>query len=206
MKLYHLSSGPLRVNTYFLVNETSREAICIDGGENYKLIKRIETENGFTIKHLLLTHAHFDHAGNAALLQADGARVYISEKDGEKLRAGGTLASDFGRKFEPVVADVLLLGGEKLSLCGTEIEVIATPGHTDGSLTFKTGDMLFTGDTLFLESVGRTDFPTGDREEIIRSVKMLFALSGEYKVYPGHDDFTTLSHEIKYNLFSDVDV
>lgn len=206
MKLFHLSSGPLRVNTYFLVNESTRDAVCIDGGENYKLIKRAETENGFKIKHLLLTHAHFDHAGNAALLQADGALVYASAKDAEKLVGGGTLAEDFGRKFQSLKADVLLYGGEKLSLCDITIEVIATPGHTDGSLTFKTEDMLFTGDTLFLESVGRTDFPTGNREDLIRSVKKLFALDGDYKVYTGHEEFTTLSHERKYNLFSDVDI
>ena len=206
MILYHLSSGPLRVNTYFLVNEKTREAVAIDGGENYKLIKRTEEENGFKIKHLLLTHAHFDHAGNAALLQADGAKVYISALDGEKLAGGGTLAENFGRKFQPLKADVLLFGGEKLSLSGIEIEVIATAGHTDGSLTFKTGDMLFTGDTLFLESVGRTDFPTGDRAALIKSVKKLFALDGDYRVFPGHEDFTTLSHEREFNTFSDVDI
>ncbi|MBO4251595.1 MAG: MBL fold metallo-hydrolase [Clostridia bacterium] len=206
MKLYHLSSGLLHVNTYFLVNETTREAVCIDGGENYKLIKCTEQENGFNIKHLLLTHAHFDHAGNAALLQADGVKVYISAIDNPKLSDGGTLDSNFGRHYPPLCADVLLRDGDKLCLSGIDVEVIATPGHTDGSLTFKTGDMLFTGDTLFLESVGRTDFPTGDREELIRSVKKLFALGGDYKVFPGHEDFTTLSHEREYNLFSDVDI
>ena len=206
MKLYHLSSGLLHVNTFFLVNEQTREAVCIDGGENYKLIKQTEQENGFTIKHLLLTHAHFDHAGNAAALQADGVKVYISAIDNPKLSDGGTLDSRFGRHYPPLNADVLLNGGDKLCLSGIDIEVIATPGHTDGSLTFKIGDMLFTGDTLFLESVGRTDFPTGDREELIRSVKKLFALNGDYNVYPGHEDFTTLSHERKYNLFSDVDI
>ena len=206
MKLYHLSSGPLRVNTYFLVNETTREAVCIDGGENYKLIKRTEEENGFKIKHLLLTHAHFDHAGNAAYLQSDGVKVYISAIDNEKLSGGGTLAARFGRKYPALSADVVLNDGDKLCLSGIDIEVIATPGHTDGSLTFKTGDMLFTGDTLFFETVGRTDFPTGDREELIRSVKKLFALSGDYKVYPGHEEFTTLSHEREHNFFSDVDI
>lgn len=206
MKLYHLSSGPLRVNTYFLVNEQTREAVCIDGGENYKLVKRAEKDNGFIIKHLLLTHAHFDHAGNAAKLQADGALVYISALDNLKLSNGGTLAENFGREFQPLNADVILKDGDKLELSGIGIEVIATAGHTDGSLTFKTGNMLFTGDTLFYESVGRTDFPTGDREEIIRSVKKLFALSGDYTVYTGHEEFTTLSHERKYNLFSDVEI
>ena len=206
MILYHLSSGPLRVNTYFLVNEQTREAVAIDGGENYKLVKRTEEENGFKIKHLLLTHAHFDHAGNAALLQADGAKVYISALDAEKLTGGGTLAENFGRKFKSLKADVLLFGGEKLSLSGIDIEVIATAGHTDGSLTFKISDMLFTGDTLFLESVGRTDFPTGDRAALIDSVNKLFALNGDYRVFPGHEDFTTLSHEREYNTFSDVDI
>lgn len=206
MILYHLSSGPLRVNTYFLVNEKTREAVAIDGGENYKLVKRTEEENGFKIKHLLLTHAHFDHAGNAALLQADGAKVYISALDAEKLTGGGTLAENFGRKFKSLKADVLLFGGEKLSLCGIDIEVIATAGHTDGSLTFKISDMLFTGDTLFLESVGRTDFPTGDRAALINSVKKLFALNGDYRVFPGHEEFTTLSHEREFNTFSDVDI
>ena len=206
MKLYHLSSGPLRVNTYFLVNETTREAVCIDGGENYKLIKRTEEENGFIIKHLLLTHAHFDHAGNAAFLQVDGVKVYISAIDNEKLSNGGTLAGRFGRKYPALSADVLLKDGDKLCLSGIDIEVIATPGHTDGSLTFKTGDMLFTGDTLFFETVGRTDFPTGNREGLIRSVKKLFAMDGDYKVYPGHEEFTTLSHEREYNFFSDVDI
>ena len=206
MKLYYLSSGPLRVNTYFLVNEATREAVCIDGGENYKLVKRTEEEKGFKIKHLLLTHAHFDHAGNAALLQSDGAKVYVSELDAEKLCGGGTLAENFGRTVKSLKADVVLFGGEKLSLCGLDIEVIATAGHTDGSLTFKTGDMLFTGDTLFLESVGRTDFPTGDRVALINSVKKLFALKGDYRVFPGHEEFTTLEHERKYNTFSDVDI
>ena len=206
MIFYHLSSGLLHVNTYFLVNEETREAVCIDGGENYNLIKRTEQEKGFTIKHLLLTHAHFDHVGNAPRLQADGAKVYISEIDNEKLKNGETLGEDFGRHYPKFSADVLLHDGDKLTLSGIEIEVIATAGHTDGSMTFKVGGMLFTGDTLFLESVGRTDFPTGDRDEIIRSVQKLFALAGDYDVYPGHEDFTTLSHERKYNMFSDVDV
>lgn len=206
MKFYHLSSGLLHVNTYFLVNEKTGEAVCIDGGENYNLIKRTEKEKGFTIKHLLLTHAHFDHSGNAAALQADGAKVYISAIDNEKLKNGETLGEQFGRHYPPLSADVLLYDGDKLCLAGIEIEVIATAGHTDGSLTFKVGGMLFTGDTLFLESVGRTDFPTGNREELIKSVKKLFALQGDYDVYTGHEEFTTLSHERKYNLFSDVDI
>ena len=186
------------MNSYFLVGEDGN-AVLIDGGENYKLIKETEEKNGFKVKALLLTHAHFDHAGNAAKIAADGATVYISEKDGKKLAAGDTLASRFGRTAESVTDYVTIKDGDVLNLFGIKIDVLETAGHTDGSLTFKVGDALFTGDTLFCESVGRTDFPTGDFEALVRSVQKLFALKGDYTVYPGHDEFTTLSHERAFN-------
>ena len=110
MRLYHLRTGPLRVNTYFLVNENTNEAVCIDGGENYKAVKNAQESNGFKVKYLLLTHGHFDHAGNAKALQEDGAKVYISEKDAVKLTNGDNLAGDFGRKF-----DCLTAAGKRLT-------------------------------------------------------------------------------------------
>ena len=115
------------------------------------------------------------------------------------------LASAFGRKFDKLVADETFTDGEELCVCGIKIEVIATPGHTDGSVSFIVGNMLFTGDTLFFRSVGRTDFPSGSREALVASVKKLFALSGDYIVYPGHEEFTTLSEERKYNSLVDYD-
>lgn len=204
MKMYHLPSGPLRVNTYFLVNDKN-QAVVIDGGENYKKVKQVEKEYGFKIEALLLTHAHFDHAGNAKKLQEDGAKVYISELDAPKLLNEQNLSGDFGREFDYLTADYTFKDGDVINVCGFEIKVIATPGHTDGSVCFLIGNMLFTGDTLFLESVGRTDFITGNREQLVSSVKKLFDLEGDYTVYPGHEDFTTLSHERKYNAFIDYD-
>jgi len=205
MKLYHLSQGPLRVNTYFLVNEDTNEAIVIDSGENYKKIKLTEQTLGIKIKAVLLTHAHFDHAGNAKQLQNDGAKVYISKKDFNKLLNEENLASDFGRKFEYVTADFTFEDNQELDICGIKIKTILTPGHTDGSACFIVNNMLFTGDTLFLESVGRTDFISGNRDDLVESVKKLFSLNGEYLVYPGHEEFTTLDHERKYNTFVDYD-
>lgn len=205
MKLYHLSSGPLKVNTYFLVNEEKNTAVVIDSGENYKLIKKTEEENCFKIKAVLLTHAHFDHAGNVKKLQDDGAKIYISTIDAPKLLDDGNLARYFGRTFDKCVADYTFCGGDEIVVEDIKFKVISTPGHTDGSVTFLLDDMLFTGDTLFLESIGRSDFPTGDKDTLISSVKKLFALNGDYKVYPGHQEFTTLSHERKYNLFVDYD-
>ncbi len=205
MKLYHLPTGLLHVNAYFLVNPQTNNAILIDGGESYKAIKKAEQDLGIKVTALLLTHAHFDHAGNARALQKDGVKVYVSKIDAPKLKNGLNLAGDFGRQFEPLDADVLVDDGDELQIEGITVKVISTPGHTDGSVTFMVDDMLFTGDTLFLQSVGRTDFPTGDKNQLINSVKRLFNLDGEYKVYPGHEDFTTLSHERKYNMFVDYD-
>lgn len=206
MKLYHLCSGPLGVNTFFLINELTKQAVVIDGGENYKKVKQVEESLGVKIVALLLTHAHFDHSGNAKKLQDDGAKVYISSIDAPKLNNDGNLGYRFGRKFENLIADHLLENNEELNIAGIKIKAIATPGHTDGSMTFMVDNMLFTGDTLFLESVGRTDFPTGDKNQLINSVKMLFSLDSDYQVYPGHEDFTTLSHERIYNTFAIVDI
>lgn len=205
MKLYHLTSGLLDVNTYFLVNEQTKNAVLIDGGESYKTIKKAQADLGVKVTALLLTHAHFDHAGNAKALQDDGVKVYVSKIDAPKLNNDLNLSSDFGRRFDYLTPDCTFEDGQVLEIEGIKITVIATPGHTDGSVTFMVDNMLFTGDTLFLESVGRTDFPTGNREQLLQSVKKLFALGGDYNVYPGHQDFTTLSHERSFNRFVDYD-
>ena len=203
MKIMYLRSGPLKVNSYFLINENTKKAILIDGGENYKLIKKTEQDLGVTIVAELLTHAHFDHAGNAKKLQDDGVKIYISETDAKKLNPKGSLGINFGRNFESLTPNVTFNDGDELEIEGIKIKVIITKGHTDGSATFIVENNLFTGDTLFLECVGRTDFETGSKEEMIASVKKLFALEGDYNVFPGHEEFTTLEHERKYNLFRD---
>ena len=205
MKLYHLTSGLLGVNSYFLVNEETKNAILIDGGESYKTIKKAEQDLNIKITALLLTHAHFDHAGNAKALQDDGVKVYISEIDAPKLKNDLNLAGDFGRKFDYLDADYKFNDGDELEIEGIKIKVILTPGHTDGSATFLVDNMLFTGDTLFRLSIGRSDFPTGDKKLLINSVKKLFSLQGDYSVYPGHEDFTTLSYERENNAFVDYD-
>lgn len=204
MKLYHVVTGLLRVNTYFLVND-NLEAVVIDCGENYKRVKSTEQELGVKIKAVLLTHAHFDHSGCAKKLQDDGAKIYASKLDADKLNAEGSLSANFGRKYEQIIADSTFLDGQTIEVCGININVMATPGHTDGSVTFMVDRALFTGDTLFYGSVGRTDFPTGSRNDMIASVKKLFSLNGDYQVYPGHDEFTTLDRERKYNVMAEYD-
>lgn len=205
MKLYHVVTGLLRVNTYILVNESTDECVIIDCGERYKQIKQTLDSMRLKPVAVLLTHAHFDHSGCAKRLQDDGARIYISKIDAPKLLDDRNLSADFGRKFDYLTADYLFSDGEEFEIAGIKFKAILTPGHTDGSATFIAGDMLFTGDTLFSGSVGRTDFVSGSRDDMVKSVKRLFALDGDYSVYPGHDGFTTLEHERKYNLMADYD-
>lgn len=204
MKLYHFVSGPLRVNAYILADEKG-EAAVIDAGESYNALLAAVKKYGLNLTAALFTHAHFDHAACAKRLQQDGVKIYISQKDGEKLAEGDTLAINFGRKAEPCVADVLLKDGDEIKLAAATLKVLETPGHTDGSITFMTDGALFTGDTLFYESVGRTDFPTGSPQSLVNSVQKLFALNGDFTVYPGHDKFTTLSHERAHNPLTDYD-
>lgn len=201
MKFYQKETGMLGVNTYFLVNEETLDAVIIDGGENFNKIDLFAKEKGFTIKAELLTHAHFDHAGNAGAFQRSGVKIYISEIEKSKLSTNQNMNGNFGKNFDYINPDFTFFDGDVLDICGIKIKVFLTPGHTDGSATFMVGDMLFTGDTLFFESIGRTDFPTGSYADIERSIKRLYALDGDFTVYPGHGDATTLNHERKFNSF-----
>ncbi len=195
MKVLKITTGPLAVNTYFLINEVTGNAVMIDGGHNYKLIEKYQKDNGFIVKHELLTHAHFDHSLNAVEFQQTGVKIYASEREAEKLARGETLAKDFGLNFKPLTVDEILYDGQEIELEGIKIKVMLTKGHTDGSLTFIVEDKIFSGDTLFYCSYGRTDFPTGDMEEMRRSIKKLFKLKGDYTVYSGHGEDTTLAFE-----------
>lgn len=195
MKLYYVRTGLLAVNSYFLVDENTRETVLIDCGEYYNQIQNIVKKYDLKIKALLLTHAHFDHSGCAKKIQDDGARVYISELDGIKIQNGQTLSNMFAKEYETLTPDYIFSDGEVLHFTGFDVKVMLTPGHTDGSAVFIAKDMIFSGDTLFNATYGRTDFPTGDEVALKKSIYSLFALEGDYNVYPGHNEFTKLSVE-----------
>lgn len=196
-----LTTGMLGVNTYFLINEQTKQAIIIDGGENYKKITDKANELGVKIVALLLTHSHFDHSGNAAQFQRDGVKVYISQRDNEKIQKNEPLFEKYGKAFDSLTADYMFSDNEVLEIAGIKIKVLLTPGHTDGGACFIVDDMLFSGDTLFCQSIGRTDFPTGSFSEIAKSIKRLYNLGVNYKVYPGHGEYTTIEQEKKYNPY-----
>ncbi len=201
MKMLTIQTGLLGVNSYFLVNEQTNDCVLIDGGENYNRITEFAKEQGIKIVALLLTHSHFDHSLNAKQIQDDGVKVYASKLESLKLQNGDVLNEHLKKRFRCFKPDYEFVDGETLRIADIDVKVMITPGHTDGSAVFIVDDIIFSGDTLFYESVGRTDFPTGNTAELIKSVKKLYALGDDYKVYPGHGEPTSILHEKKYNPY-----
>ena len=195
----------LATNCYIVTDESTGDCAVIDPGEfSAKLDKKLSKIGYDKIKLILLTHGHFDHVGGTSKLLAktEGkAEVAISDKDVPFL-SDQTL--NLSRLFnaKPVDAfkpDIALHDGDKITLGDSVFTVISTPGHTIGSVCFLCDDKIFSGDTMFYRSYGRTDFPTGDDKTLLDSLNKLANLKGNYIVYPGHDWSTTLDDERKYN-------
>ena len=200
MKIFYFRTGPVSVNTYIVYNENTLDGFIIDPGGNYKRIIKEINDKGITLKAQLLTHGHFDHCGASAQLQQDGVPVYIHSFDAPKLSSEGNLSEMFNIEFNNFSADYLLNDGDMFTIADIEIKVLLTSGHTSGSVCFIIGNNIFSGDTLFNISIGRTDFPDGDSDALIKSIKeKLFTLKGDYSLYPGHDDCSTLEYEKNYN-------
>lgn len=198
MKIITIRTTALETNTYLVLN--GAEAFVVDPGDNAEGILSAAKEEGAEVKWVLLTHAHFDHTGAVAALQAAGALVVMHRDDVPLISSFRNLAFYAGCKVDKFVPDVVVSGAETLDVCGLDVRVIHTPGHTSGGVCYIVGDSIFSGDTLFELSYGRTDFPTGSFKELKNSVvNKLFALKGDYKVYPGHGAPTTLQFEREHN-------
>ena len=185
-------------NSYILTAD-GKTAVVIDPSEEgiFALCK----ENGLDVKCALLTHGHFDHIGGCGELSKNEVSIYCGEKEKELIFSKEYLSIFGGVSVPKFEIAGTFSGGDEVKLCGINFKVIKTPGHTAGSMTYLAGDCLFTGDTLFKGSVGRTDLPTGDFSKILESVKKLSALAGDYKVYCGHEDDTTLEEERNNNPY-----
>jgi len=203
MRLLQLLSGSFGVNTYIIGADDTKDCVVIDPGGAEPVLDALK-QNGLTCKAILLTHGHFDHIGGVRQIKEEtGAVLYVHEADANMLGSNRkNLAVLIGEKVPPTEADVLLHGGETLEIAGLTIKVLHTPGHTKGGVSYviESERTIFSGDTLFRDSVGRTDFPGGSLDEIRDSVvNVLFALKGDYAVYCGHEENTTLDYERRHN-------
>ena len=196
--------GSMGANCYVVGCEETKKAAVLDpGGEPREILDFVE-KNGLTVLYIIDTHGHIDHiAGNDQMREATGAKLLIHELDANMLENPKLNLSAFmgyeGR-FKP--ADQLLTDGDVIEIGTVNLEVIHTPGHTRGGICLVTEGAVFTGDTLFSSSIGRTDFPGGDYDTIINSIKTkLVPLGDELAVYPGHMGASTIAQERKHNPF-----
>jgi glyoxylase-like metal-dependent hydrolase (beta-lactamase superfamily II) len=205
MKVKQLIVGILETNCYIAYHKETKEGFCIDPGGNASSIIEFLKKEKIKIQGVLLTHGHFDHINALEEVKKyTQAKVYISEKekllllDPEK-----NLSLKFGQNLSFTV-DQYLKNEEIVRIGNYSIQLLETPGHTQGSVCYymKKENVLFSGDTLFANSVGRTDLPTGNMEHLCNSIKkILFLLPDETKVYPGHGEVTKIEIEKKYNTF-----
>ena len=201
MKIKRLPLESISINCYLI--STEKAAIVIDPGFYSSEVEEFLKDNASPKKLILLTHCHFDHIGDADRLRsATNTKIAIGEFDNNSLSdPNKNLCNLFGADLKPFSADITLIDGEIVSVGDIEIKVIHTPGHTLGGVCYLIDDILFSGDTLFSGSIGRTDFPDGDFAILKNSVNKLYQLPESTKVYSGHGEATTIGYEKKYNPF-----
>lgn len=201
MELKTLQLGLLKTNCYLLSSENA--AVVIDPGHRSQNTVDFLKENEHKERLILITHAHFDHIGGAEQLSGlTGVKIGVGEGDAPAL---SDPAVNLSERFRPSISslspDLTFSDGETITVGDISFKVIFTPGHTVGGVSYLMGDALFSGDTLFAGSVGRTDFPGGNMSVLKNSVKKLLTLDGDVKVYPGHGEPTTVEFERENNFF-----
>ena len=202
MRLQQFVLGELEVNSYLLWDEETLEAACFDpGGPPQEILAEL-TQKRLKLKYILLTHGHYDHIGGVNELKANtGALVVIHAADADMLANPDlNLSAIFGRQIV-VKPDQLLADGDVLCLGSQMLKINHTPGHTPGGISVTSSGLLFSGDTLFAGSIGRTDLPGGDQTILNRSLRRLVQLPDETRVFPGHGPETTIGREKQFNPF-----
>lgn len=197
--------GPVCTNCYLLVNHKTGELLVVDPGDQAQLIEKQIEKAGAKPVAILLTHGHFDHAGAAEEL-ADKYQIsiYAHEAEKETLEDPGLNLCGMIGEHKVYHADIFVKDEEVLNLAGFSIRVFFTPGHTIGGCCYYIADekILFSGDTLFQESVGRTDFPRGSASDLIRAIReKLMPLPDDVTVYTGHDESTLIGYERMHNPY-----
>ncbi len=196
MLIKTLPVGDLETNCYVVTNEKTLESVVIDPGDESNTILDYLESNHLTCKAIFLTHGHYDHVGAVEAVQEEtGATVYMNAKDDAKnmhsFHFPFTLPEN-GRTYDD---------GDVVSAAGIDFSILSTPGHTPGSVVIRAEDALFTGDTLFRGSCGRTDLDGGSMEDMLQSLRKICSLEGDYEVYPGHMDCSSLIRERSFNYY-----
>ncbi|MGM9677843.1 MAG: MBL fold metallo-hydrolase [Butyricicoccus sp.] len=209
MQIKQFVVGDVATNCYLVYDEKTLEGAIVDPGDNAdRLIREIESAK-IKLKYILLTHAHFDHIlAVGAIKRATGAQVVVSRKDeylfdaSASLSPFGAYGRDLMNRFDFPGADIWMTEELALEFGGMKLKFHSTPGHTPGSHVIQLDDsILFTGDTLFCQSCGRTDLPGGSWPVMLQSLKKLYNLPGDYQVLPGHEGLSTLERERKTNPY-----
>jgi hydroxyacylglutathione hydrolase len=202
--LQMLTVGPLQTNCYILGDEKSKEAVVIDPAGDFEDIKKQLNKSKLRVKYIILTHGHFDHTGALAQLKkTTGAEILIHSADASML-SQSTPAQPFflDSGTDPCPADRTLKDGDTIEFGSNVLEVLHTPGHTPGGISLLIDKMIFTGDTLFCGSVGRTDLPGGSYRKLMDSIKTkLLSKDDDYVIYPGHGPESTIGEERRDNPF-----
>lgn len=204
MIIKSLAVGPIMANCFILGCEKTRESVVIDPGDETDKILLSLADSELKLKYIINTHGHFDHVGgNRKLKDATGADILIHSLDAPMLSQLPTAAAAFGLSSdESPPPDKSLEDGETVSFGSITLEVIHTPGHTPGGISLYTDGCVFVGDTLFAGSIGRTDFPGGDYETLISSIRnKLFVLGDDVRVFTGHGPETSICNEKRFNPF-----
>jgi hydroxyacylglutathione hydrolase len=200
-----LALGPMFMANCFIVGcEETKQAVVIDPGDEVDKILMVLSDLKLTVKYIINTHGHFDHVGgNKKLKEVTGADLIIHKLDAPMLLHLSDFSAMFGMNVEnSPPADIEVEEGYDISFGNISLKVIHTPGHSPGGISLYTDGHVFVGDTLFAGSIGRTDFPDGDMNALLKGVReKLFILDDEVMVYPGHMGTTTIGVEKKTNMF-----
>ena len=193
LHIHTLTLGLYQTNCYIVHDDSSKECIVIDPGYDAHTILNRTALLGLEIKAILLTHGHFDHVGAVRQIAADtDCRVFVAENE---------LSLPAAMTDGPIYHTDVYPAAGKITAAGLDISVLPTPGHTPGSVCLIIADCIFSGDTLFAGSMGRCDFPGSSIFDMRKSMKKLYNLAGDYRVFPGHAEATTLEYERKTNPY-----